>query len=402
MPCCAWKRTKNDALLDGETGISFCGTCWQKWIISNQERGLSHSKSNTTTRSPHKAPDVVAQITSDDQKGALVDDDASLGELEGVQHGGSLYLVSRPRRLVFDTERSVDGRLICVGELVRGSQSQDEIRLYKVDSVASVSKFPFTASAEDHCETPLDAYEDIAPYLAFLARCLGKDKKSLKIWDPFYCNGAVKRNFAKLGFENVHNECEDFYRALEDKKLPAHDCIVTNPPYSTEPIDHVHRLVKILCQQRKPWFVVQPNYVYTKPFWEKYTSTKLIAPRPFFLTPHTPRKYKYKTPAGLRHVVSAQHLKTSPFVSMWFCWLGPEHTEKLYRWVASGGHDDPLPLSLACTEFFLPDSFKDSNDKTRRKPRKPKKRKANPDPSATIDNKPAPANKKKRRQRLRT
>lgn len=405
MPCCTWKRSANDALLDNETGTSYCGTCWQNWIVSQQHRRPSKTKAEPGAKPKAFAREPSKSEVSVDQSGALVDDDASLGELEGVQHSGSLYLVSRSRRLVFATDRAADGRLVCVGELVRGTAGENhssEVRLYKVETVATVPKFPFEVSPEDHCETPFDAYEDIAPYLDFLAKCLGKDRRTLEIWDPFYCNGAVKRNFAKLGFQSVHNECEDFYRVVETKQLPAHDCILTNPPYSTEPFDHVHRLVKILCAQQKPWFVLQPNYVYTKPFWEQCTSTKLTAPRPFFLTTHTPRKYKYKTPSGLRHVVSAQHLKTSPFVSMWFCWLGPRYTEKLYRWVASRGNDDPLPLSLACTEFFLPDSFKDSNDKTRRKPRKPKKRKVNPESPGVVCKETSPVKKKKRKRRLKT
>lgn len=401
MPCCRWKRSDNDALIESESGTPYCGTCWQKWIVDQQQR-VPLPKTKKSERPQTGATDANDLDVPDEQKGSLVDDDESLGELRGLQHLGKLYLVSQSRRLVFETERSKDGRLVCVGVLKCGERGNDEIRLYKVDFVASAPNFPFKASPEDHCETPMDAYEDIAPFLSFLAKCLGKEKSSLRIWDPYYCNGAVKEHFAKLGFRNVRNECEDFYRVLEDRRIPMYDCIVTNPPYSTEPIDHVHRLVKTLCQQQKPWFVVQPNYVYMKPYWEQYTSTKLMAPRPFFLTPHSPRKYKYKTPSGLRNIVSAQQLKTSPFVSMWFCWLGSEHTEQLYRWVASRGFSDSLPLTLACTEFFLPDSFKDSNDKTRRKPRKAKKRKTQTELAPAIDAEFVPCGKRKRRARPKT
>lgn len=387
--------------MDSETGKSYCGTCWQNWITCQLQNGSSNAIPETLKESPPTAKKTITESCDPKQVSSMEDDD-SLGELEGVQFRGTLYLVSRTKGLVFDSQRSANGRLICVGETKRGINEKEELRLYEVNSVSIAPRFPFEATPEDHCETPLNAYEDIACYLTFLADCLHKDKRDIKIWDPYYCNGAVKRNLATLGFESVHNECEDFYQILKDNKPPAHDCIVTNPPYSTEPINHVHLLLKFLCRQQKPWFVVQPNYVYTKPFWEQFTSTMLTAPRPFFLTPSTPRRYKYQTPTGLREVSSNQHLKTSPFVSMWFCWLGPKHTEKFYHWIVTRRHDPQLPLFLACTEYFVPDSFKDSNDKTRRKPRKPKKRKGNPPSSSATNSVSALLDKKNQKRRRRS
>lgn len=348
----------------------YCGTCWQKWIVA---------RTTAWSRCPKKSSGFCALIEETETYDCnLVADAESLGELEGVHHENVLYLVSRSKGLVFASEREEDGRLRCVGEVLNTAEKSRDIKLYdwkKDDESSGRGKFPFVAGPQDHCETPLDAYEDLSPYLRFLANSMGKEASNLQIWDPYYCDGGVKRNLRRLGFCNVHNEREDFYEVVKGGKLPAHDCIVTNPPYSTEPIDHVHELFKILCAQSKPWFVVQPNYVYTKPFWEELTSNVLAAPRPFFLSPHTPRKYKYKTPVEMRPISSKQ-LKTSPFVSMWYCWLGPKYTERFYRWVSSKPAVDPLPLTLACTEYFLPDCFKDSNDKTRRKSQKSKKRKA--------------------------
>lgn len=364
MNCCAWKRSKNDILLDSETNKSYCGTCWQQWF--ENEAGKQPLQRPATVAQPTKQPTE----NSTEEEHALVEDDDTIGELEGFSHtDDKLYLLSRKRGLVFLPERTDDGKLRCAGEIV-DSDGATDIKLYKVHSVSKTIQFPYPTSSEDHCETPFVAYADIAPFLEHLARLLGKDRKTLRIWDPYYCNGAVKVNFARLGFPNVHNECEDFYSVVRSGKIPTHDCIVSNPPYSTEPRDHIHELFKILCRQKKPWFVVQPNYVYVKEFWNELTSAQLTAPRPFFLTPESARKYKYKTPSGIRVVGSAQNLKTSPFVSMWYCWLGAKYTEKMYRWIALQCKRQQVALQLACSEYFLPDMFKDSNDKTRRKKRK--------------------------------
>lgn len=389
MDCCVWQRSQNDALYDSDTGHIYCGTCWQKWIAFRRTAWSCRSKKFLGSNAFTEARET--------ENCALVADAESLGELEGVHHENTLYLVSRSKGLIFASEREADGRLRCVGEIGNTTGKSEAIKLYDSKSGSEGSggdTLPFAVDPQDHCETPFDAYEDLSPYLRFLAGAMGKEVSNLLIWDPYYCDGGVKRNLRRLGFCNVHNECEDFYRIVKGGKLPAHDCIVTNPPYSTEPVDHVHELFKILCAQPKPWFVVQPNYVYTKLFWEELTSNALAAPRPFFLTPHTPRKYKYKTPVGMRPISSKQ-LKTSPFVSMWYCWLGPKHTERFYRWVSSKPTADVLPLTLACTEYFVPDCFKDSSDKTRRKPQKSKKRKADTnDTSVDISSKRSKNEKK--------
>lgn len=354
--CCRWMRSNNDSLSDSDSGKAYCGTCWQSWLADQASKApVNHSAPlNSTCKQSIAVP-------------CLVEDDDSIGHLDGFVHtDGKLYLISRTKNLIFLQERTENGKLQCVGTLESGTNRVD-IPLPETQFDKMI--FPFPVSPDDHCETPFSAYEDIACVLDCFASFLQKTRESLRVWDPFYCDGAVKRNFARLGFPNVHNECEDFYKVVKEGNTPKHDCIVTNPPYSTEPLDHIHELVRILCSQSKPWFVVQPNYVYMKPFWDKYTSTLLEPPRPFFLTPSTPRKYKYETPAGMRQVKSGQ-LKTSPFVTLWYCWLGNEYTERFYRWFAAKSRTSTLAMNLACTEFFLPDSFKDSSDRTRKKCKK--------------------------------
>lgn len=58
----------------------------------------------------------------------------------------------------------------------------------------------------DHFETPLVAYQDVAPVLSELANKLGKTPATLQIWDPYYCEGRVCKHLASLGFTSVTNK----------------------------------------------------------------------------------------------------------------------------------------------------------------------------------------------------
>ena len=49
----------------------------------------------------------------------------------------------------------------------------------------------FEADELDHCETAPEAYAHVAPVLRQLATSLGTDTAALRIYDPYYCNGAV-------------------------------------------------------------------------------------------------------------------------------------------------------------------------------------------------------------------
>ena len=44
------------------------------------------------------------------------------------------------------------------------------------------------------------------PVLSSIATALGKSHSDIVIFDPFYCQGSVRRNLAALGFTNVINE----------------------------------------------------------------------------------------------------------------------------------------------------------------------------------------------------
>ena len=61
--------------------------------------------------------------------------------------------------------------------------------LLGADGGATASEHPFETEPGDHAETPLDAYEHIAPLLTRLARRLDTTPALLRIYDPYYCEG---------------------------------------------------------------------------------------------------------------------------------------------------------------------------------------------------------------------
>ena len=186
----------------------------------------------------------------------------------------------------------------------------------------------FAADEDDHCETAPEAYQDVAQMLLLAAEQLGKTPASLRIYDPYYCNAAVVRHLGALGFSEVYNRNEDFYAALEAGSIPEHDIVVTNPPYSGA---HPERLLRFLEQNGKPWLALMPNWVCDRDYCD---------PSSFYLVPKS--RYHYWTPRGRRadvvgggskakthgHTNAALGVRTSPFVSFWYCGHFTSHVRK--------------------------------------------------------------------------
>jgi hypothetical protein len=181
--------------------------------------------------------------------------------------------------------------------------------------------FPFETDADDHCESPLLAYQDILP---FLKACSNKPPSKLSIYDPYYCNGTVARNLESLGFPNVYNRKEDCYQVWADSQqsksksdYPSHDVLVTNPPYSA---DHIEKLMDHITSPafgNRPWMLLLPQWVHKKDYF--VAKTKHL--RPFYLVPH--KRYVYVPPPSFREAKKSDvHKKSSPFVSMWYIWGG--------------------------------------------------------------------------------
>jgi hypothetical protein len=209
-----------------------------------------------------------------------------------------------------------------------------------------VDEYPYPVFPDDHCETPVEAYQDIAPLLDAIALQVGKSRATLRIFDPYYCEGSMKERMHALGFENVINEKKDFYGLINTGSLPQFDVLVTNPPYSA---DHMEKLLRFCTSEQchRPWFLLMPNYVYTKDYYShlfpsslgsasgnkhnpKHTarptsvspaqssnSAQSPARPPFYVTPAGNRRYLYTTPKGRRQEKSAKY--TSPVPTFWYC-----------------------------------------------------------------------------------
>jgi hypothetical protein len=198
--------------------------------------------------------------------------------------------------------------------------------------------FPFETDENDHCESPLEAYQDIVPLLNAVA-CrrggVGKptSRRDLKIYDPYYCNGSVVRHLNHLGFPDVYNEMEDCYEVWKTpSRYPDFDVFLTNPPYSS---NHMEELMRHLTSgsngssnnnktsslslfpSHRPWLLLLPQWVHKKDYYME--ATKHI--QPFYLVPR--KRYVYVPPPLFRQSKKSDtHKKSSPFVSMWYIWGG--------------------------------------------------------------------------------
>lgn len=187
--------------------------------------------------------------------------------------------------------------------------------------------FPFETDADDHCESPLEAYKDILPFLKDFNERKGSTDE-ICIYDPYYCNGAVLDNFKSLGFSKIYNRKEDCYRIWNTSAYPSHDLLVANPPYSGE---HIEKLIDHVTSKsfgNRPFLLLMPQFVHKKDYY--ISKTKGI--RPFYVVPH--KRYVYLPPPSFRESKKSDvHKKSSPFVSMWFVWGGT--TEQNERWLST-------------------------------------------------------------------
>lgn len=263
-------------------------------------------------------------------------------------------------------------------------------------SQAPAAAHPFEADPDDHCETAPEAYADIAPLLRALAPRLGrKDPSKLRIYDPYYCDGGVKARLAAEGFPRCYNENEDFYAAAREGRVPRHDVVVTNPPYSG---GHIKKLLRFCIANGRPFFLLMPNWVVSKDYYDaclrqrkpqfRPGKSKGAAPAPgpgatvhaggvFYLVPR--KRYHYWTP---RVLLRGKHThtgtlgeRTSPFVSFWYVGLGRGHTEDLVAWWRSSSPRSDA-VQLARSREQLPVSVLDANDPRRKKARDQARRKA--------------------------
>ena len=73
------------------------------------------------------------------------------------------------------------------------------------------------------------------------------------IYDPYYCEGRTVALMDALGFASTINKNEDFYAARAAGTCPEYDVLMTNPPFSGDHIEKVHRYA---VKSAKPWFIL--------------------------------------------------------------------------------------------------------------------------------------------------
>lgn len=171
------------------------------------------------------------------------------------------------------------------------------------------SRHSFPTNPLDHCETPLQAYRDLESFLLAFCKLKGLTPATVKIWDPYFCNGTVKEHLHQLGFINVRNENRDFYQQIQDHDLPSYDLLLTNPPYSD---NHVDTLMQFCKSQSQPYALLMPNWVARK---KDYT---LKGQPHFFLSPLKAYTYIMPSWADKRQDHVGEDGQTRPYFSSWY------------------------------------------------------------------------------------
>eukprot|EP00979_Chaetoceros_neogracilis_P004227 scaffold746_cov293-Chaetoceros_neogracile.AAC.15 len=207
-------------------------------------------------------------------------------------------------------------------------QKQERKRKFNQDPKEVISeeegarpRYSFQVDDTDHCETPIQAYRDIQVILDRLVKSLNKTRSTLKIYDPYYCDGGVKEKLASYGFTSVINQNRDFYDDIDQKATPEYDVLVTNPPYSGVHLEKVLDFCSKSANLQKPFLLLLPHFVYTKDYYKRALSST-VSTSMFFLIPEI--RYSYIPPSWVEAKMGSKALengktKTSPFPSFWYC-----------------------------------------------------------------------------------
>jgi hypothetical protein len=92
---------------------------------------------------------------------------------------------------------------------------------------------------DDDYSTKIETLEDVLPFI----------KKTDKIYDPFYCDGYVKKQWKKLGFD-IHHEKVD---AFDLNLIPDYDVMISNIPFSCK-----EKCVNHALSLGKPFMLIMP------------------------------------------------------------------------------------------------------------------------------------------------
>ncbi|KAG1669685.1 hypothetical protein FOA52_002069 [Chlamydomonas sp. UWO 241] len=212
---------------------------------------------------------------------------------------------------------------------------------------ASLPKHTFeVGDPRDHAETPFEAYRDLEPLLFRLAGLQGRTKATLRVYDPYFCAGSVKRHLSQLGFTDVYNENVDFYAQQASSGVPEFDVLITNPPFSG---DHMARALAFAAACGKPWALLVPDFVARKAYFAPTLQIQESGEGPamskpcgpiYYLGPRT-NAYMFSTPnpaeegscggggGGVRVFTAAA------FQCVWILGLGAQHANAMAVWWSS-------------------------------------------------------------------
>ena len=297
--------------------------------VAGRKRKLSESRSSDDdgddddddAKSNDNNSDSDDESVLEGRTATLPGDDKSIITMVLVDKHGSVYSSG---------ERKSDGKRLQIGQLVGNdikfdTKAIEEMKRIESGGNTATQSFPYETNEDDHCETPFQAYADIAPLLDALCKSMGKSKSELKIYDPYFCNGSVVNHLSSLGYTNVYIKKEDCYAVWKAQKEPDFDVFITNPPYSSDHIDKLMKYITSTAFGSKPWLLLMPNWVHKKDYYESSTTKNQINPSyPFYIVPK--KRYVYLPPPYFREKKASDvHKRSSPFVSMWYVWGGTKN-----------------------------------------------------------------------------
>jgi len=131
-------------------------------------------------------------------------------------------------------------------------------------------------------------------------------------------NGRSGQLLRELGFKVIH-EKRDFYKDIEQDRVPRHDVLITNPPYSDKHkrqcLDYCLRGLRV---KNKPFLILMPQYVAARQYYRDLHPDDVV-----YLIPN--ERYQYDHPEGTGK-------EESPFDSLWFCGVGKDHIESIRKY----------------------------------------------------------------------
>lgn len=274
-------------------------------------------------------------------------------QFEGFIVDGILLLRNKENNNIYASERDEEGNRVLIGKFHEETgECKFTSYLWKLPKEEQISKVEplkfFVTDPADHCETSIRAYVDIKRALEELSSTFLEqgDSSKLKIYDPYYCTGKMKIHLITMGFPNVYNVNEDFYDVLRNNRIPKHDVLITNPPYSQ---DHIPKIINYCLSTATTSFLLLPGYVAQKDYFLDKQSNF------FYLAPKTGR-YTFKNP-GIDE--RSKLGRTAPYPSLWYVYVKEEWKKDFMRALSSLQSSENGNWELFKTASRIPSRFFD-------------------------------------------